>query len=316
MTGEYSGLLLLNKTPGITSFEALRTVKKVFATNKVGHTGTLDKFATGLLLVLVGRAVKLASWVSGADKQYEGLIRFGVETDTLDPEGVSIAEGPIPTREALEGVLPLFRGDILQAPPEYSAVHVAGERASRLARQGMAVDLPKRTVSVYALELCAYEPPLARIRVHCSKGTYIRSLARDLACAAGSRGHLVSLNRTHIAGFPVSEAVELGEDVSPAWVRALKPIDPQVFQTLSLPWMLVDDAIALKMIHGKPLDTLIDEGKLSPGSVSRPKTGEPCVVGVFRESGGDTAGTLVGIIEKKAPQERGGWSYGYVYARA
>ncbi|MDR3334706.1 MAG: tRNA pseudouridine(55) synthase TruB [Treponema sp.] len=315
MTGEYSGLLLLNKTPGITSFEALRTVKKVFATNKVGHTGTLDKFAAGLLLVLVGRAVKLASWVSGADKQYEGLIRFGVETDTLDPEGIPIAEGPIPTGEALEGVLSLFRGDILQAPPEYSAVHVAGERASRLARKGIAVDLPKRPVSVYALELCSYEPPLARIRVHCSKGTYIRSLARDLARAAGSRGHLVSLNRTHIAGFPVSEAVELG--VSPALVRALKPIDIQVFKTLSLPWMLVDDTIALKMIHGKPLDTLIDEGKLSAGSAPCPKTGEPGVAGVFRESGGgDTAGTLVGIIEKKAPQERGGWSYGYVYARA
>ncbi|MDR3342179.1 MAG: tRNA pseudouridine(55) synthase TruB [Treponema sp.] len=306
-TGEASGLLLLNKRPGITSFEALGVVKKAFSTNKVGHTGTLDKFAAGLLLVLVGKAVKLAPWFSGTDKQYEGVIRFGVETDTLDPEGVPVAEGEIPAREALEKALPVFRGDILQTPPAYSAVHVAGKRASKLARNGIAVAMPPRPVSVYALDLCAYEPPLARIRVHCSKGTYIRSLARDMARAAGSRGHLVSLNRTHIAGFPVSEAVDLPQEADTSVILggALKPISPPIFEALSLPYMLVDDDAVRKMIHGKPLDTLIDEGTVgyeTPGDSA---------VGVFCARSSITAGVFVGIIEKKAAR----WSYGYVYAR-
>ncbi|GHV81470.1 hypothetical protein AGMMS49991_00280 [Spirochaetia bacterium] len=204
-----SGLVLLDKKPGLTSFQALNQVKKAFSTPKVGHTGTLDKFASGLLLVLVGRAVKLAPWFNGCDKRYEGTIRFGAETDTLDPEGAVIAEEAPPGREALEAVLEQFRGDILQAPPAYSAVHIDGARAHELARSGVDVEMKKRPVSVYALELVSYQPPEAQIRVHCSKGTYIRSLARDIALAAGSRAHLTALKRTQIAGFHLADAVDL-----------------------------------------------------------------------------------------------------------
>jgi tRNA pseudouridine55 synthase len=302
---ETSGYLLLNKKQGITSFEALEAVKRAFSTGKVGHTGTLDKFATGLLLVLVGRAVKLSPWFSGGDKRYEGTLRLGLETDTLDPEGAPVAEGEIPSREQLEQALSGFRGDILQAPPAYSAVHIKGKRASALARSGKAVEMQKRPVSVYALELRSYQPPDAALYVHCSKGTYIRSLARDIALAAGSRGHLIALNRTHIAGFQVSEAVAVWDkpDGNILLTQALKPIDQKAFETLGLPYFAVSPEAAVQMIHGKPLRGLIDEETLQ----GQLRQGDSQAAGVFRQDGG-----LVGVLEKKA----GGWQYGYVYAGA
>jgi tRNA pseudouridine55 synthase len=303
---------LLNKRPGITSFEALEGVKRAFATDKVGHTGTLDKFASGLLLVLVGRAVKLSSWFSGMDKQYQGTICFGMETDTLDPEGVPVAEGKLPSREELEAVLPQFRGDILQAPPEYSAVHVQGLRSSQLARKGKPVILHKRPVSVYALELQAYEVPLGgysygHIQVHCSKGTYIRALARDLARAVGSRGYLTALHRTRIAGFQVSQGVDPGEtpDPGPLLREALRPIDQSVLEALGIPYVTVNSEAVLPMIHGKPLEGLIDEVALH-----HPPQKGPAVpyAGVL-----DEAGNVVAIIQQREKKET--WSYGYVYAR-
>jgi tRNA pseudouridine55 synthase len=307
---ERSGLLLIKKSPGYTSFQALGVVKKAFSPAKVGHTGTLDKFAQGLLLALVGRAVKLAPWFSGCDKGYTGTIRFGVETDTLDGEGVSVAEAPPPSREALEAVLPRFRGDILQAPPAYSAVHVGGKRASVLARSGGTVDMQKRPVSVYALELLSYDPPLAHIRVRCSKGTYIRSLARDIALAAGSRAYLAALTRTHIAGFPLSAAVDPLAAADPAGLLsgALKPIDTAVFEALGLPWSLVDERTARDMIRGRPLPALIGGGKL------RIPPGPSPALGLFRGPG-----DFVAVIRPKSPAGAAGdfpgWSYGYVYAR-
>jgi tRNA pseudouridine55 synthase len=294
-----SGLVLLNKKPGYTSFESLRPLKK--ALGKVGHTGTLDKFASGLLLVLAGRAVKLIPWFSGCDKWYEGTIRFGIETDTLDPGGEPVAEGPPPSREALEAVLDTFRGDILQAPPAYSRVHVQGERAYRLARSGVQVVMERRPVSVYALDLLSYEPPLACIRVHCSKGTYIRSLARDIALAAGSRGHLRALRRTRIAGFSLEEALDLPGD-APLPAGALRPIDAGVFRALGIPVYTVDGAAALEMIRGKPLDHLLPrEWPAETGAEGR------CPAGIFRSDG-----AFVAVAERAA----GLWSYGYVYARA
>ena len=130
-----NGLLLLNKKPGVTSFDSLSNVKKAFATRKVGHTGTLDRFASGLLLVLVGRGVKLVPLFEDCVKEYTGTVFFGEETDTLDPEGSVIATGKVPSREEVEAVLSAFRGDILQEPPAYSAIHVNGRRAYELTRE-------------------------------------------------------------------------------------------------------------------------------------------------------------------------------------
>jgi tRNA pseudouridine55 synthase len=296
-----SGYILLNKETGVTSFGALNNVKKALSTSKVGHTGTLDKFASGLLLVLTGKSLKLAQWFSGSDKYYEGTIEFGAETDTLDPEGLTIAQAPIPSKEALVSVLPQFRGDILQEPPVYSALHIDGERASSRARSGETVEMKKRPVSIYSLELVSYKPPFAVIRVHCSKGAYIRSLARDIALAIGSRAYLAALNRTQIAGFRLSDAVS-SNDLN---AEAVHPIEKSTFEALGLPHCIVSEETARDMAHGRKMGSgdigLKGEIKLS-NSVPPPTFSS---VGVFQENG-----NFVGIIEK----QNGLWRYGYVYA--
>jgi tRNA pseudouridine55 synthase len=280
-------------------------IKKALGTGKVGHTGTLDKFASGLLLVLTGRAVKLVPWFLEQDKWYEGTIRFGVETDTLDPEGAVVAEGPPPSPGRLGEILDQFRGNILQAPPAYSRISVGGQRAGRLARLGRPVEMQRRPVTIHALELVSYEPPLARIRVHCSKGTYIRSLARDLALAAGSRGHLASLCRTRIAGFSLSEALELsgpaGEALFAAVRRALRPITEDVVRSLGVPAYRAGDETVRRIVRGTPLDRLTGEGKLPLDGM------EGRAAGIF-----DPRGGLAAVIEQR---RAGVFSYGYVYAR-
>jgi tRNA pseudouridine55 synthase len=296
----FSGLLLLNKQPGITSFQALNQVKKIFSTAKAGHTGTLDKFASGLLVVLVGRAVKLSPWFSSCDKYYSACIRFGIETATLDPEGEVTAEAPVPDRQTVEKALAKFRGDILQAPPAYSAIHINGVRSHELARSGIPVEPEKRPVTIYGLELVSWEPPFAQIRVHCSKGTYIRSLARDLALEAGSRAHLVSLKRTGSALFRVEDAV----DPDNLDVGALKPISPGVFQALGLPVLEADDETAAEFARGKALAPFLSRLRF-PGCAEFPAGGEGAV-GVFDKNAG-----FIAVLTR----ENGRWAYGYVYAR-
>ena len=228
-----NGLLLLDKEPGLTSFQSLNVVKKTFSTRKVGHTGTLDKFASGILLVLVGsKAVKLASKFVGLNKEYTGTIFFGKETDTLDPEGAVIAEANIPAKEEVEAVLPAFQGDILQTPPAYSALHIGGRRAHELVREGKTPEMKQRPVRIFELTLLSWTPPQAKIRVLCSAGTYIRSLARDIALAAGSRAFLSALTRTAIGSFRLEDAVK-GEAES--LLRSLLPLDSKIFEALKQP---------------------------------------------------------------------------------
>lgn len=300
---EISGYLLYHKKSGVTSFGALNAVKKALSTGKAGHTGTLDKFASGLLLVLVGKALKLAPLFAGCDKQYDGVVKFGEETDTLDPEGAVIAEAPVPSIEALESALSQFRGAIMQEPPVYSAVHVGGRRASALARKGETVALQKRPVSIYRLELVSYTPPFAEIKAHCSKGAYIRALARDIARAAGSRAHLASLTRTRIAGFRLEDAVDENE-LSDSAASAIQPVDKRMFALLNMPCRAVDGQTARAMIHGKNLAPLMrDEFGESAESIGG-------TLGVFREENG--VEQFIGFVEKKEKT----WKYGYVYAGA
>jgi len=295
------GLILLHKQPGLTSFDSLKVVKRALGTGKAGHTGTLDKFAQGLLLVLTGKALKLSQWFTHCDKQYEGTIRFGIETDTLDPEGTSIAEAPLPSREAVERALTLFRGKIEQAPPAYSAIHIEGERASVLARRGEAPEMKKRPVKVYRLELSSWDPPFAGISVHCSSGTYIRSLARDIALAAGSRAHLTALVRTKVAGFRLEDAVS---PLAGEWVPTLRPIDRAVFEALGLPCLETDPEMARKITHGKPLRESMDTLALNRLNSIAPDTSTAAIFS------GDK---LLAVIERTG--ERKQWKYGYVYAR-
>ncbi|MDR3249154.1 MAG: tRNA pseudouridine(55) synthase TruB [Treponema sp.] len=296
---DFFGYLLLDKSPGQTSFTSLGLIKKALDTDKVGHTGTLDKFASGLLIILVGRAVKLSPWVIHCDKTYEGTIRFGAETDTLDPEGSVVAEAPVPSREQVSQALAQFRGEISQVPPEYSAIHVDGRRASELARSGEAPEMKKRPVTIYDLELSSWEPPLAGVHVRCSSGTYIRSLARDIARACASRAHLVSLRRTQVAGFFVADALRIsagGDDGAEAIRDGLRPIDRGLFEALGIPRFDAGEDIRSPMIHGRPLEPL-----LSGLAVQGAQAGAAAVF---------AGETFAGMVER----EGGGWTYGYVYA--
>jgi len=200
------GIVLVDKPPGQTSFQSLGSLKRALGTGRVGHAGTLDKFAEGLLVVLVGRMTRLCPLASAMDKEYVTVVTFGKETDTLDPDGAVVAEGPIPLRGDLEGALPFFLGVISQVPPAYSAIHVDGRRASEAARRGDPVQLPARNVTISRLQLLDYSPPDMTLRVSCSKGTYVRSLARDIAARLSTRAFVSRLRRTRIGAFSVEHA--------------------------------------------------------------------------------------------------------------
>jgi len=200
------GLILLDKPAGQTSFQSLGTLKRALRTRRVGHAGTLDKFADGLLVVLCGRMTRLCPLATSLEKEYSATFRFGEETDTLDPEGRVVARGPLPSGEAIQAALNGFRGTILQVPPVYSAIHVGGQRASEAVRRGQEVRLKARTVTVFRLDLVDYAPPDATLRIVCSKGTYVRALARDVGSAVGSCAHVIALRRTRIGGFRVEDA--------------------------------------------------------------------------------------------------------------
>lgn len=247
------GFLLLRKPTDLTSFQALTPIKRLFPGAKVGHTGTLDRFAEGLLVVLCGRMTRLTPLLTGLDKEYVGEIRFGRETDTLDPEGEVTAEGPIPTREQVETAISGFLGKIAQIPPQYSAIHVGGERAYHAARQGRSVEIAPRSVEIFAFELLDYQPPLARVRVECSSGTYIRSLARDLGRAAQSCGYLTQLLRTRVGTFELADAVRAeelrgSEDLS-SWKECLRRL-PHIAETQAH-----DDAVARVLAGGRLTDS-------------------------------------------------------------
>lgn len=209
-----NGILVIDKPAGLTSHDVVNRVRRILKTKRVGHTGTLDPFATGVMVVLVGKATRLAQFLDKDDKEYEALIRFGFETDTGDRTGSpkSKAQSPksIPV-ERIKQVLHQFRGEIEQVPPMYSAKKVEGKKLYELARQGIEIERKAVLVTIKHLELLDEEiaDSLVRVRVGCSAGTYIRTLAEDIARAAGSAAHLEELRRTASGRFTIGVAVGL-----------------------------------------------------------------------------------------------------------
>lgn len=206
------GIVLLAKTSGYTSFKALNSIKKALNTTKVGHTGTLDSFAQGLLVVCSGRLTRLAGNITEFDKSYKAVIKFGEETDTLEYTGKIIKTAPLPTENALKEALLNFTGNIMQKPPMFSAIHLDGKRASDIARKGKEIDLPARPVTVYSSKIESIVTSneglveYALIDFSVSKGTYIRSLARDIGNFCGSAAHLIGLYRTKVGNFKIEDA--------------------------------------------------------------------------------------------------------------
>lgn len=209
-----NGAIILNKPEGITSQGAVNVIRKIFGTRKVGHTGTLDPMATGVLTVLVGSAVKASELLLSVNKSYTATLKLGITTDTQDVWGkvTSLYDKPLPSFDELKAVLDAFRGDILQTPPMYSALKRDGQKLCDLARKGVELELEPRPVCVYSLEAerCDTEGEYL-LHVDCSKGTYIRTLCHDIGAALGCGGVMKSLCRASNGGFDISETVSLDE---------------------------------------------------------------------------------------------------------
>jgi tRNA pseudouridine55 synthase len=197
------GLLILDKPKGVTSNFALQKIKHLFKAKKAGYVGTLDPFATGMLVICFGKATKLVDRLHEQPKSYEATLNLGITTETGDTEGKPTAHKPIPefNETSLTKILQKFTGDILQTPPMYSAIKHQGQALYKLARQGKIIERPPRLVKIHSLKITKYTPSEIDFEVTCGKGVYIRTLGEDIAIALGTCGHLTKLRRTASAGF-------------------------------------------------------------------------------------------------------------------
>ena len=260
-----NAILLVDKPAGISSAEVVRRIKSRVKPARVGHLGTLDPFATGLLPVMIGEATKLAPFIEGGDKEYEGVIRLGVETDTLDRDGAEVRRAYVPALfpEKLEQVAAQFTGVIEQVPPVYSAIKRSGVPLYKLARRGEDVAPPeKRTVEVKRIDL-SFEPPDAiRFVATCSPGTYARALARDIGVALGTVAHLEQLRRTRNGAFSIADAMPLA-DVLAALDSGTPPPLISLRDALGgLPELIVDAASEKRLRNGdsRALDSQVPPG--------------------------------------------------------
>ena len=208
------GVLLVDKPAGVSSHDVVALARRSLSEKRIGHGGTLDPFATGLLVLFAGRATRLIQYVHDDPKRYEAQLQFGAETDTDDLQGTVVRDAPLPSRAALEAVLPSFTGEIDQVPSSYSAKRIDGQRAYDLARKGIAVELAPVRITIHELRLYDFEGTpdavtACRLYVSCGGGTYVRALARDLAVAVGSAAHLIALRRTQAGIFSVIGAATL-----------------------------------------------------------------------------------------------------------
>lgn len=277
------GVLLLDKAAGISSNDALIQAKRLLNAEKAGHTGTLDPFATGLLPLCFGEATKFAQDLLEADKSYDTTVHLGRTTSTGDTEGETVAVHPVEvTATQIETVLERFRGPILQTPPMHSALKRDGKPLYEYARAGITLEREQRALVIHRLELVDYEAPMLRLRVTCSKGTYIRVLGEDIGAALGCGAHLQALRRTAVGSLRLDDAVTLvalaAIDASTR-AASLAPVDALL---ASFPIISLDDALARRFMQGQRLSM----GKETPATP--PAAGR---VRVYRQSDGCLLGT-------------------------
>lgn len=205
-----NGIVIVDKPQGWTSQDVTARLRRVFSTRRIGHGGTLDPMATGVLPVFVGRATRAVEFFEHAEKTYEATLRLGMKTDTQDITGTVLEERPVTvTEQDILNVLPAFRGEILQIPPMYSALKVNGQKLYDLARKGKEVERQPRPITIHELELLHFDGQDARIRVRCSKGTYIRTLCEDMGEELGCLGTMAALRRTRAGEYTIEKAVPL-----------------------------------------------------------------------------------------------------------
>ena len=221
-----NGIVIIDKPAGWTSMDVCAKLRGILKTKKIGHAGTLDPMATGVLPVFVGQATRAVSFAEGGEKEYVAGLRLGRTTNTQDTEGQTLTQSPVTVgREELEAVLPRFTGEISQIPPMFSAIKINGQKLYDLARQGKEVERKARTVTVFALEVVEQVSETDYIlRIRCSKGTYVRTLCHDIGQALGCGGCMFSLRRTMAAGFTLDESVTL-EQMQEGGEALLRPTD-------------------------------------------------------------------------------------------
>lgn len=223
-----SGVLVVDKPVGLSSHDVVQIIRRGTGIRRIGHTGTLDPRASGVLVVLIGPAVRLSEFVSAEDKRYQATIRLGSSTDTYDSEGTPSAEVDVDvSRERFDELLLSYVGEIEQIPPAYSAIKVQGKKAYEMARRGEEVKLEPRIINVHSLEILEWELPEVVVDVHCSSGTYVRSLAHDIGEELGVGGHLAGLRRTKSGHFTLRDSVSLrqlrDEFEAGTWAQHLIP---------------------------------------------------------------------------------------------
>lgn len=252
----YNGFIVLDKPIGVSSRGALDRVRRLTQTRRAGYAGTLDPLATGVLVCALGPSTRLLSYLEHDDKRYQAIVELGRETDTGDAEGRDVASGDWTTvsRAAVEAALPAFRGDIRQRPPAFSAISIGGQRLYALARKGEAVEPPEREVTIHTLSLVEWGPPRLVLDIHSSKGTYVRSLTRDLGRALGCRAYLGGLRRTASGAFTLAQAVSLDELRTSAHDNRLQAhLLPPVTAVAGLPRIFLSAGELTHMIHGRPI---------------------------------------------------------------
>ncbi|HUL13704.1 MAG TPA: tRNA pseudouridine(55) synthase TruB [Methylococcaceae bacterium] len=252
---DIDGMLLLDKSPGMTSNDAVQRIKRLLQARKVGHTGSLDPIATGLLPICLGEATKLSSFLLNTDKRYRVLVRLGQTTSTGDVEGAVLEQKPVPilTEALIENFLERFRGAISQVPPMHSALKHQGARLYELARKGIEVQRPARQIHIYELKLIEFGPQHLDLDVHCSKGTYIRSLAEDIGALLGCGGHVERLRRTAVGNFSIAQAVgfeQLEALPDEARLARLLPLERIVAE---LPAVTLGEEPAFFLRRGQPV---------------------------------------------------------------
>ncbi|HUF53022.1 MAG TPA: tRNA pseudouridine(55) synthase TruB [Dehalococcoidia bacterium] len=284
-----SGIINFNKPRGRTSFSIIAPVRRGTGQKRVGHAGTLDPLADGVLLICLGSATRVTEYLMDLPKTYRGTIHLGVETDTYDAEGavtatqdVSVSEEQV--REALSG----FLGEIEQRPPAHSSVKVDGRRAYDRARRGEEIEMKPRKVQVHRIDLTRFDPPDVEIDVECSRGTYIRSLAHDIGEALRCGGHLSALTRTRVGPFRVEDAIDeptlLAALEDGAWREHLQPIDCGL---LHLPALTVPIEDEKDLRHGQPAhiddeEALRSAGPLADGIHVRGYAEDGSLIGILR----------------------------------
>ena len=255
-----TGIVIVDKPAGWTSQDVTARLRRVFGTRRIGHGGTLDPMATGVLPVFVGRATRGVEFFEHADKTYEAVLRLGTVTDTQDSTGTVLEKRPVTVTEAeFRDILPKFTGEIAQIPPMYSAIKVDGKKLYELARAGKEIERKPREITIFSLDLLEFTGETAKIRVHCSKGTYIRTLCHDIGAALGCGGCMETLRRTAAGEYTLADSVELD-----TLLNAERPEDYlRDVDTLfrQYPAVTLTEKQTLRCRNGNPFSISLPEGR-------------------------------------------------------